>query len=458
MTLTGASLPQYPGTIEARKAELEAVYKKVFGTDKKPTQQDLPAPSKKISLPYLMKKASEQSWWGKFNTLWSGNWSAYKKTKQNQSAADLALCGFLAALVGPNPEEIDRLFRHSGLMRPKWEREDYRTATINKACESPAAVKDDVPKIEIVRITSKDLAAKQLPPTKWVIKDLLPEGHCILAGPPKSGKSIASFNLAIGVSCGSKIFGYFPVVKNGAVIYLALEDTQRSLKARQERMLCGQPAPDNLHLITQFPGMHFNGLKYLEKMMVETPDLMLVIIDTLARFRPPKPNNKALYDHDYETGVEIKALADKYNVTVLTDHHSRKNRNEDTIDDVSGSYGVTGAADTIWMLRRQGTKAEGELHVIGREVEREEYALAFDGPLLAWRVTGRVTDIMGNQNKQMVYNTLRHSEDPMTPKQITAACGLNYDHVKKILERLHKEKEIKKAGYGKYTTTTIMDA
>ena len=42
----------------------------------------------------------------------------------------------LANRVGDNAAEIDRLFRASALYRDKWERRDYREATIRMALES----------------------------------------------------------------------------------------------------------------------------------------------------------------------------------------------------------------------------------------------------------------------------------------------------------------------------------
>lgn len=59
-----------------------------------------------------------------------GNLSAYK---DDHSSADIALCNILAFYSGGDPTVIDRLFRQSALYRDKWEREDYRTATINDA-------------------------------------------------------------------------------------------------------------------------------------------------------------------------------------------------------------------------------------------------------------------------------------------------------------------------------------
>ena len=42
----------------------------------------------------------------------------------------------LAFRTGPDPDMIDRVFRASALMREKWEREDYREATIQKGIEA----------------------------------------------------------------------------------------------------------------------------------------------------------------------------------------------------------------------------------------------------------------------------------------------------------------------------------
>jgi primase-polymerase (primpol)-like protein len=62
--------------------------------------------------------------------LWAGDWTSYK----SQSEADSALCVVLTFWCGRDPERIDRLFRRSGLYREeKWERDDYRTKTINDA-------------------------------------------------------------------------------------------------------------------------------------------------------------------------------------------------------------------------------------------------------------------------------------------------------------------------------------
>ncbi len=67
----------------------------------------------------------------KFRKLYSGEVSGYGSPSQ----ADLALCWYLAFMT-KDEERIDRIFRTSGLYRSKWDREDYRSWTINKALDS----------------------------------------------------------------------------------------------------------------------------------------------------------------------------------------------------------------------------------------------------------------------------------------------------------------------------------
>lgn len=69
-----------------------------------------------------------------FNMLYQGQWQG---VYQSQSEADLAFCNMLAFWTGRNAEQMDRIFRCSGLIREKWDKyrgsETYGNITINKA-------------------------------------------------------------------------------------------------------------------------------------------------------------------------------------------------------------------------------------------------------------------------------------------------------------------------------------
>ena len=54
---------------------------------------------------------------------------------ESQSEADQALCNLIVMEVSKDPAIIDAEFRKSSLFRDKWERQDYRTNTVNRAIQ-----------------------------------------------------------------------------------------------------------------------------------------------------------------------------------------------------------------------------------------------------------------------------------------------------------------------------------
>lgn len=93
--------------------------------------------SDKLTDEQIIEKASTSS---KFVSLFRGDMTAYNN---DHSSADLALCNILAFWTGKDPKQMDSIFRRSGLYRAdKWEREDYRNATISKAIADTTEVYD----------------------------------------------------------------------------------------------------------------------------------------------------------------------------------------------------------------------------------------------------------------------------------------------------------------------------
>lgn len=93
--------------------------------------------SDKLTDEQIIEKASASS---KFVALFRGDMTSYNN---DHSSADLALCNILAFWTGKDPKQMDSIFRRSGLYRAdKWEREDYRSATISKAIADTVEVYD----------------------------------------------------------------------------------------------------------------------------------------------------------------------------------------------------------------------------------------------------------------------------------------------------------------------------
>jgi hypothetical protein len=141
VALTGCRLPGTPDGIVDGQAALTALLSDLAaryghaerqegpqeGRPPRPTLDLLPSDRE------LVERAESAVNGPKFSRLWAGDTSMHGG---DHSAADQALCNALAFWCGGDEGRMDRLFRQSGLMRPKWERADYREATITKAIRS----------------------------------------------------------------------------------------------------------------------------------------------------------------------------------------------------------------------------------------------------------------------------------------------------------------------------------
>lgn len=130
LTVTGHRVEGTPNAVMDRQQEILAFHESVFGKQKPPAKKQPPTQQATglLSDDDIIARAKP----GKDEVLarlWTGDISGYP----SQSEADQALCNKLAFYTGKDPEQMDRLFRQSGLYRQKWEREDYRNRTIENA-------------------------------------------------------------------------------------------------------------------------------------------------------------------------------------------------------------------------------------------------------------------------------------------------------------------------------------
>ena len=311
--------------------------------------------------------------------------------------------------------------------------------------------KNQAKEIPTVRsISAKDLMTMDLPEPKWIIPGIVVDGLTFLVGKPKHGKSIAVLNIALAVASGGKALGAIDL-EQGTAIYLALEDVPRRLKSRIQKMLVDGPAPENLMLYTQWPRMGEGGLARLEEEIAKYSNIRLVIIDTLQMIKPHNTNRKSVYEHDYEAVAAIKKrIADRFNIAVLLVHHLRKSTADDVFDTVSGSLGLTGAADSTMILERITGQADAVLHVTGRDVESKEFALSFQPDILSWQLLGEATKVKASENHQAVFDCILESEKPISPKEIEQRTGISYKNVTRALKALQRDGSIQKQDRGMY--------
>ena len=103
--------------------------------------------------------------------------------------------------------------------------------------------KSGKPKPEALAVVSMaELQQTELPPLRFVVEGLLPRGLCILASPPKYGKSWLVLDLCLRVAAGEPLLGR--QTNRGACLYLALEDSHHRLQERAAKLLAGKAAPE----------------------------------------------------------------------------------------------------------------------------------------------------------------------------------------------------------------------
>ncbi len=94
-----------------------------------PKAKKVKAPGSFLSDESVLSKAMNASNGEKFRRLWEGDTTGYP----SHSEAELAVCSVLAFYCGGDMEQMDRIYRNSELCNEKWDRDDYRQRTLEKA-------------------------------------------------------------------------------------------------------------------------------------------------------------------------------------------------------------------------------------------------------------------------------------------------------------------------------------
>ncbi|MDB7887078.1 AAA family ATPase [Flavonifractor plautii] len=237
-------------------------------------------------------------------------------------------------------------------------------------------------------ITAADLQQKDLPSIKFIVDRLLSVGLNILASPPKYGKSWMVLALCLAVASGGRFLGY--TTNQCGCLYLALEDSQRRLKTRMNKLLAGKAAPGGFHFATMASPIDNGLFDELEDFLKKHPDTGLIVVDTLQRVRGASHGKEGAYAADYREVGALKAFADQHNVALLLVHHLRKMKDDgDPFNMISGTNGIMGAADTTMVLTKEKRgDSNATFSVVGRDVESSDTVLRFNKDTCYWENLG----------------------------------------------------------------------
>jgi len=296
--------------------------------------------------------------------------------------------------------------------------------------------------------TASELMATQFPPPRWAVPGLIAEGLNLFVGAPKIGKSWLALGIGIAVAKGGRALDKIEV-QQGTVLYAALEDHPRRLQSRLRSILGSESVPEHLHITTVLPKGQ-ETIDVISGWLDAHPDARLVIIDVLRKITP-RTDGRNAYEADYDSIGALKQLADRHGIAILVVHHTRKMADDsDVFNEVSGSTGLTGAADATLIVKRARNTAEAVLSVTGRDIIENEYALRWEPSNCTWTLLDEPVELahMGDTRRQVLDYVNKHPGS--TPKAIADGTGIPVATVQQNVRRMVKDQQLGSTGNGRY--------
>lgn len=374
LTLTGNTVRAWP--VAERGAEvLEVVEKYMKRPDQKAASHAPELQPLDLTDQEVIEKAGAAINGNKFLQLYRGKWEGLY---ESHSDADLALCNQLAFWTGRNADQIDRIFRASGLMRDKWERKDYRSGTIGKAISACTEVytepkrtsaeedfkEDPETGIEDLLTCLSDVEEK---PVYWLIENWIPKNSTTLIGADGgAGKTFVWCDLLAKISAGKTTMldpgwtGRDPE----RVLYFSSEDSADTVL--KKRLRDAGANMDNV-MTLDIANDRFNEIKFenhgLLEQIIKAYRPVLCVFDPVQQFIPDTVK-MAERNAMRRCLAPLKRLSDLYEVTFILMVHTNKR------DNASGRKRLADSAD-LWDFARSvimlGETGQGETRYLSHE-------------------------------------------------------------------------------------------
>jgi hypothetical protein len=291
-------------------------------------------------------------------------------------------------------------------------------------------------------ITAEELMRITFPPVRYIVPGYIVEGLTVLGGKPKTGKSWLAYDVSIAVAVGGMAMGTIQC-EQGDVLYLCLEDNRRRV---QKRINVVRPYSDRLgglqrlSIRTRAPRVGEGLSVELEKWRTQAANPRLIIIDVWLKVRPRRKRGEDLYAADYAAAEPLQQYAAQHGLGIVIITHARKSKAEagDPLEEISGTNGITGAADSVLVLTRDadGSKLYGR----GRDMADVETALAFDAG--KWKILGTVQEVHISEQRKKIIAALEEAGKPLSPKEISDVTGLKYANVRQLLFKMGRDGEV----------------
>jgi hypothetical protein len=223
-------------------------------------------------------------------------------------------------------------------------------------------------------ISAEALARKTFEPIEFLVPDLLPSvGLTMISGAPKVGKSYFCLNLIsqFASDCG--------------VLYLANEDNERRLQARNEQIFPFGPPP-NLMLLAGLSSENplprgDRALEFIQHLKRKYPKVGCVFIDTVAGIRERTGKDKGYETTEAEFGA-LRKLSHELKIAVVAVHHNKKVTESDLppLEQILGSQGIAATVETALIMMQAPGSQDVNLFATGKDIEQQEIRYKWENP------------------------------------------------------------------------------
>ena len=232
-------------------------------------------------------------------------------------------------------------------------------------------------------INAETLYYTPLDHPRMLIDGILSNGLAILSGDSKIGKSWMVLWLCLKISLGEPVWG-LPTAQTD-VIYLALEDNDWRIQQRMQELI--DEPPKNLHFGFSCGKLGAELEGQIKGVLEDNPNTGLLFIDTLQMVRDNVSSRVNAYAQDYKDLSALKRIADDHKMCIFLVHHNRKEHDGSNVfNDMTGSTGIAGVADTCMVLRKEDRFGnDAVLSITGRDIEEKRLKLTMRKNV--WEVT-----------------------------------------------------------------------
>lgn len=290
--------------------------------------------------------------------------------------------------------------------------------------------------------TAFALLERELPePVKlcdpWAI-----EGLNLIAGRPKLGKTTLLRQKMAALAAGAEFLDS-KFNQSAVAASLTLEEGERLTKAKFKLANFPEAALAGIRLFYEWP-RGSEGVELLDRYLEANPEVAYVCIDSLTKFRTVPDARTPAFVADYEAMSQLHELTKRRPGLVLdVIHHTRKAKSDDPIDDISGTYGLTAAVDSYFVMRHHADGAV--IHAGGRLWDRDtsEYKLRRGNQ--RWELMGEHLGLTGAQEATL--EILKGALDGLSGITLGRELGIEKQSAWERLDSLvHKGLAIKRNG------------